>query len=56
MMSTDCSLEVILIIVLIKYPKTSYIVPLDYIGIEGIQIEKPGCNPNEKYRGVPKGV
>ena len=37
MMSIDCSPDVILIIVLIKYAKTSYIVPFDYIGIVSIK-------------------
>ena len=38
-----------------KYAKTSYVVPVDYIGAVGIQVEKPRGNPHEKYRGVPKG-
>ena len=55
-MALDCSLNVILLFVLIKYAKTSYFVPVDYIGVVGIQAEKPRSNPHEKYRGVPNGV
>ena len=33
----------------------SYFVPVDYIGVVGIQVEKPRGNLHEKYRGVPKG-
>ena len=56
MTSLDCSPDVILIICfLIKFTKTSYFVPLDYIGVEGIQAEKPRGHPHEKYRGVPNG-
>ena len=33
----------------------SYFVPLGYIAVVGIQVEKPRGNPYEKYRGVPKG-
>ena len=57
MTSLDCSPDVILLFVLsiIKYTKTSYFVPIDYIVVVGIQDEKPRGNPHEKYRGVPKG-
>ena len=55
MTSLDCSPDVILLFVLIKYTKMSYFVPVDYIGVVGIQVEKPRGNPHEKYRGVPKG-
>ena len=48
--------EVILLLVLIKYAKMSYFVPLGYIAVVGIQVEKPPGNPYEKYRGVLKGV
>ena len=54
-MSLYCSPDVILFFVLIKYAKTSYFVPVDYIGSVGIQVEKPRGNPHEKYKGVPKG-
>ena len=30
-------------------------VPVDYIGVVSIQVEKSRGNPHEKYRGVPKG-
>ena len=53
--SPDCSLVVILLFVLIKYTKTSYFVPLDYIRVVGIQAERPPGNPQEKHKGVPKG-
>ena len=33
----------------------SYFVPLDYIAVVDIQVEKSQGNPHEKYRGVPKG-
>ena len=33
----------------------SYFVPLGYISVVGIQVEKPLGNRHEKYRGVPKG-
>ena len=51
MTSLDCSLYVILLFALIKYAKTSYFVPLDYIGVVGIKAEKTRgtCNPHEKY-------
>ena len=55
MTSLDCSADVILLFVLIKYAKTSCFVPLDYISVVGIQVEKPRGNPHEKHRGVPKG-
>ena len=55
MTSLDCSPDVILLLVLIKYAKMSYFVPLGYIAVVGIQVEKPRGNPYEKYRGVPKG-
>ena len=55
MTSIDCSPDVILLFVLRKYAKMSYFVPLGYIAFVGIQVEKPGGNPYEKYRGVPKG-
>ena len=45
MTSLDCSPDVILLFVLIKYTKMFYFVPLG----------KPQGNPHEKYRGVPKG-
>ena len=32
-----------------------YFVPLGYIAVVGIQVEKPRGNLHEKYRGVPKG-
>ena len=38
-----------------KFAKISYFVPLVYIAVVGIQVEKPRGNPHEKYRGVPKG-
>ena len=53
-MSLDCSPDLILLFVLIKYAKTSYFVPVDYIGFVGILVEKPWGNPHEKYTGVPK--
>ena len=56
MTSLDCSPDVILLLVLIKYAKMSYFVPLGYIAVVGIQVEKPRGNPYEKYRGVLKGV
>ena len=56
MTSLDCSPDVILLFVLMKYAKISYFVPLGYIAVVGIQVEKPRGNPHEKYRGVPKGV
>ena len=55
MMSLDCSSDIILLFVLIKYAKMFYFVPLGYIAVIGIQVEKPRGNPHEKYRGVPKG-
>ena len=55
MTSLDCSPDVILLFVLMKYAKMSYFVPLGYIAVVGIQVEKPWGNPHEKYRGVPKG-
>ena len=55
MTSLDCSPDVILLFVLMKYAKMSYFVPLGYIAVVGIQVEKPRGNPHEKYRGVPKG-
>ena len=55
MTSLDCSPDVILLLVLIKYAKMSYFVPLGYIAVVGIQMEKPRGNPYEKYRGVQKG-
>ena len=54
-MSLDFSPDVILLFVLIKYAKTSYFVPFDYIGVVCIQVEKPRGNPHEKNRGFPKG-
>ena len=51
MTSVHCSLDVILLFVLIKYTKTFQSIPVDYSGVVGIQAE----NPHEKYRGVPKG-
>ena len=54
-MSLDCSSDIILLFVLIKYAKMFYFVPLGYIAVIGIQVEKPRGNPHEKYRGVPKG-
>ena len=33
----------------------SNFVPLGYIAVVGIQVEKPRGYPHEKYRGVPKG-
>ena len=56
MTSLDCSPDVILLFVLMKYAKMSYFVPLVYIDFVGIQVEKSRGNPHEKYRGVPKGV
>ena len=55
MTSLDCSPDVILLFVLMKYAKMSYFVPHGYIAVVGIQVEKPRGNPHEKYRGVPKG-
>ena len=55
MTSLDCSSDVILLFVLIKYAKMFYFVPLVYIDVVGIQVEKPRGNPHEKYSGVPKG-
>ena len=55
-MALDCSPNVVLLFVLIKYTKTSYFVPFDYIVVVGIQEKKPRSNPHEKYRGVPNGV
>ena len=55
MTSFDCSPDVILLFVLRKYAKMSYSVPLDYIAVVGIQVEKPRGNPHDKHRGVPKG-
>ena len=55
MTSLDCSPDVILLFVLIKYTKMFYFVPLGYIAVIGIQVEKPQGNLHEKYRGVPKG-
>ena len=55
MTSLDCSNDINLLFVFIKYAKTSYFVPLDQIGVVGIQVEKPRGNPHEKYRGVPNG-
>ena len=37
-----------------KYVITSYFVPVDYIGVLGIQKEKPRGYPHEKEGGVPK--
>ena len=54
-MSLDCSPDVTLFFVLIKYSKTCYFVPVNYIGVVGIQLEKPWGNSHEKYTGVPKG-
>ena len=56
MTSLDCSPDVILILVLIKYAKMSYVVPLGYIAVVGIQVEKPRSNPYENYRVFQKGV
>ena len=53
--SLDCSRDVILLFVLIRYAKMSHFVYLGYIAFVGIQVEKPRGNPHEKYRGVPKG-
>ena len=50
MTSLDCSPDVILLFVFIKYAKMPYCVPLGFI-----QLEKPRGNPHEKYRGVPIG-
>ena len=55
MTSIDCSPDVILLFVLRKYAKMSYFVPLYYIAVVGIQVEKPRGNPHDKNRGVPKG-
>ena len=55
MTSLDCSHDVILLLVLIKYAILSYFVPLDYIAVVSIQVEKPRGNPHDKNRGVPKG-
>ena len=41
MTSLDCSPDVILLFVLIKYAKMSYLVPLGYIAVIGIQVGKP---------------
>ena len=54
MTSLDCSPDVILLFVLIQYAKMSYFVPLDYIAVVGIQVEKPRGDPHEKY--IQKGV
>ena len=53
MTSLDCSPDVFLLFVLIKYAKMSYFILLHCC--RSIQVEKPRGNPNEKYRGVPKG-
>ena len=47
--------DVILLFVFMKFAKMSYSVPLGYIAVVGIQVEKTRGNPLEKYRGVPKG-
>ena len=39
MTSFDCSSDVILLFVLIKYAKMFYFVPLGYIAVVGIQVE-----------------
>ena len=39
MTSLDCSPDVILLFVLMKYAKMSYFVPLGYIAVVGIQVE-----------------
>ena len=44
MTSLDCSPDVILLFVLMKYAKMSYFVPLGYIAVVGIQVEKPRGN------------
>ena len=44
MTSLDCSHDIILLFVLIKYAKTCY-----FVRVVGIQVEKPRGNPNEKY-------
>ena len=54
MTSLDCSPDVILLFVLMKYAKMSFF-PLGYITVVGIQVEKPRGNPHDNYRGVPKG-
>ena len=54
MTSLDCSPDVILLFVLMKYAKMSFF-PLGYIAVVSIQVEKPRGNPHEKYGGVPKG-
>ena len=50
MTSLDCSPDVILLFVLMKYAKMSF-----NIAVVGIQVEKPRGNPHDKNRGVPKG-
>ena len=42
--------------VLIKYAKMSYFDLLDYIGVVGIQGEKPRCNPHENTEVSQKGL
>ena len=54
MTSLDCSPDVILLFVLMKYAKMSFF-PLGYIAVVDIQVEEPRGNPHDKYRGVPKG-
>ena len=56
MPSPDCSPDVILLFVLIKYAKTSYFILLDNIGGVGIQAEnpEPGRKPHEIHKGVLK--
>ena len=44
MTSLDCSIDVNLLFVLIKYTKMSYFVPFGYIAVVGIQVEKPRGN------------
>ena len=39
MTSLDCSPDVILLFVLMKYAKMSYFVPLGFIAVVGIQVE-----------------
>ena len=46
--SLDCSPDIILLFVFIKYAKMSYFVPLDCIVHIRIQVEKPRSNPHEK--------
>ena len=56
MTSLDCSPDVILLFVLMKYTKMSYFVPLVYIDFVGIQVEKPRGNRMKNTEVFQKGV